>query len=179
MNEKIRKVLNEQINAELYSSYLYLSMASYFKRLNFDGFARWMEIQALEEVTHAMKFFNFVNERGGKVDLKAIEGPPTSWDSPLSAFEAVYTHEVKVTGLIYNLVNIATEEKDHATTNFLQWFINEQVEEETSADSIVQKLKLIGGDGGGLYLLDQELAQRVFTPPPGTTILAGTGKAQA
>jgi len=179
MNEKIRKVLNEQINAELYSSYLYLSMASYFKRVNLDGFARWMEIQALEEVTHAMKFFNFVNERGGKVDLKAIEGPPTFWDSPLAAFEAVYEHEVKVTGLIYNLVNIATEEKDHATGNLLQWFITEQVEEETSADSIVQKLKLIGGEGGGLYLLDQELAQRVFTPPPGTTILAGTGKGQA
>ncbi len=179
MNEKIRNALNEQINAELYSSYLYLSMASYFKRINLDGFARWMEIQALEELTHAMKFFNFVNERGGKVDLKAIDGPQTSWESPLSAFEAVYEHEVKVTGLIYNLVNIGTEEKDHATTNFLQWFITEQVEEETSADSVVQKLKLIGGEGGGLFLLDQELGQRFFTPPPGTTILAGAGKGQA
>jgi ferritin len=179
MNEKIRNALNGQINAELYSSYLYLSMASYFKRLSLDGFARWMEIQALEELTHAMKFFNFVNERGGKVDLKAIDGPQTSWDSPLSAFEAVYQHEVKVTGLIYDLVNIATEEKDHATSNFLQWFITEQVEEETSADSIVQKLKLIGSEGGGLYMLDQELAQRVFTHPPGTTILAGAGKGGA
>jgi len=179
MNEKIRNSLNGQINAELYSSYLYLSMASYFKRLSFDGFARWMEVQALEELTHAMKFFNFVNERGGKVDLKAIEGPQTSWDSPLSAFEAVYKHEVKVTGLIYDLVNLATEEKDHATSNFLQWFITEQVEEETSADSIVQKLKMIGSEGGGLYLLDQELAQRVFTPLPGTTILAGAGKGGA
>ena len=179
MNEKIRNALNGQINAELYSSYLYLSMASYLKRLTLDGFANWMEIQALEEMTHAMKFFNFVNERGGKVDLMTIQGPPTSWDSPLSVFEAVYEHEVKVTGLIYDLVNIATEEKDHATSNFLQWFITEQVEEETTADSIVQKLKLIGGEGGGLYLLDQELAQRVFTPPPGTTILAGAGKGGA
>ncbi len=177
MNEKIRKALNEQINAEFYSSYLYLSMTSYFKRLSLDGFARWMEVQAIEELTHAMKFFNFVSERGGKVDLTAIEGPPTSWDSPLSVFEAVYKHEVKVTALIYNLVNIATEEKDHATANFLQWFITEQVEEETSADSLVQKLKLIGGEGGGLYMLDKELAQRVFTPPPGTTILAGAGGA--
>jgi len=175
MNEKIRNALNGQINAELYSSYLYLSMASYFKRLSLDGFTRWMEVQALEELTHAMKFFDFVNERGGKVDLKAIEGPQTSWDSPLSAFEAVYKHEVKVTGLIYDLVNIATKEKDHATSNFLQWFITEQVEEETSADSIVQKLKLIGSEGGGLYMLDQELAQRVFTPLPGTTIVAGAG----
>ncbi|SPF46990.1 Ferritin [Syntrophobacter sp. SbD1] len=179
MNEKIRIALNEQINAELYSSYLYLSMASFFKRLNLEGFARWLEVQAMEELTHAMKFFNFINERGGKVDLTSIDGPPTSWDSPLSASEAVYKHEVKVTGLIYNLVNIATEEKDHATSNFLQWFITEQVEEETSAEAIVQKLKLIGGEGGGLYLLDQELAQRVFTPPPGTTILAGAAKGGA
>jgi len=130
-------------------------------------------------LTHAMKFFNFVNERGGKVDLKAIEGPQTSWDSPLSAFEAVYAHEVKVTGLIYDLVNIATEQKDHATSTLLQWFVSEQVEEETSADSIVQKLKMVGSEGGGLYLLDQELAQRVFTPLPGTTILAGAGKGGA
>ncbi len=175
MNEKMCDALNEQINAELYSSYLYLSMASYCKRLNLEGFTRWMEVQALEELTHAMKFFNFVNERGGKVALKAIAGPPVSWDSPLSVFEAVYDHEVKVTGLIYELVNLATEAKDHATVNFLQWFITEQVEEETSADNIVQKLRLIGNDGGGLYLLDQELGRRVFTPLPGTTILAGAG----
>jgi ferritin len=175
MNEKIRKALNNQVNAELYSSYLYLSMASHFKRLSFDGFARWMEVQAIEELTHAMKFFNFINERGGKADLTTIEGPPTSWDSPLSTFEAVYNHEVKVSGLIYDLVNLATEEKDHATVNFLQWFVTEQVEEETTADSLVQKLKLIGSEGGGLYLLDRELALRVFTPPPGTTILAGAG----
>lgn len=179
MNERIRSAVNEQINAELYSSYLYLSMASYFKRLSLEGFARWMEIQSLEELTHAMKFFDFVNERGGKVDLKGIEGPPTTWASPLAAFEAVYEHEVKVTGLIYNLANIAAEEKDHATSNLLQWFITEQVEEEASADAIVQKLKLIGGEGGGLYLVDQELAQRVFTPPPGTTILGAAGAANA
>ena len=134
-----------------------------------------MEVQALEELTHAMKFFNFINERGGKVDLKPIAGPQTSWDSPLAAFEDVYKHELKVTGLIYNLVNIATEERDHATTNFLQWFITEQVEEETSADSVVQKLKLIGNEGGGLYLLDQELGRRTFVPPPGTTILGAAG----
>jgi ferritin len=173
----MRNALNEQINAELYSSYLYLSMASYFKRLNLEGCARWMEVQALEEVTHAMKFFDFVNNRGGKVDLKAIEGPQTSWGSPLAAFEAVYEHETKVTRLIYNLADIAIEEKDHATGNMLQWFVTEQVEEESSADAIVQKLRLIGGDGGNLYLLDQELAQRVFTPPPGTTILGAAGNA--
>jgi ferritin len=111
------------------------------------------------------------------VDLKAIAGPQTSWDSPLSAFEAVYEHETKVTGLIYNLADIALEEKDHATGNMLQWFLTEQVEEESSADAVVQKLRLIGGDGGNLYLLDQELGQRVFTPPPGTSILGAAGNA--
>ena len=166
--------LNGQINAELYSSYLYLSMAAYFKRLNLEGFSRWMQVQALEELTHATKFFNFVNERGGKVELKTIAGPPVSWDSPLGVFQAVYEHEVKVTGLIYELVNLATDAKDHAVVNFLQWFVTEQVEEETSADNIVQKLKLIGSDGGGLYMIDQELGKRVFTPLPGTTILGGT-----
>ncbi|MDR3567650.1 MAG: ferritin [Syntrophobacteraceae bacterium] len=177
MDEKMGSALNEQINAELYSSYLYLSMASYCKRLNLEGFARWMEVQALEELSHAMKFFNFVNERGAKVELQAIAGPPVSWDSPLSVFEAVYGHEVKVTGLIYELVNLAMELRDHAAVNFLQWFVNEQVEEETSADNIVQKLRLIGSDGGGLYMVDQELGQRVFTPLPGTTILAGAAGA--
>lgn len=171
INEKIEIALNEQINAEFFSSYLYLSMSSYFKKINLNGFARWMEVQALEELSHAMKFFNFVSDRGGKVDLKPIDGPQTSWDSPLAAFEDVYRHEVKVTGLIYNLVNIATEEKDHATVNLLQWFIAEQVEEETSAESLAQKLKLIGNEGGGLYLLDQELSMRTFVPLPGTTIL--------
>jgi len=173
INARVRDAINEQINAELYSSYLYLSMCAYFKRINLDGFATWMQVQALEELTHAMKFFNFLDERGAQATLKAIDGPPTSWDSPLNAFENVYAHEVKVTGLIYNLVNIAGEEKDHATANFLQWFISEQVEEETSADRIVQKLKLVGSDGSGLFMLDQELGARVFTPPPGTTILGG------
>ena len=175
MDQKMSDALNQQINAELYSSYLYYSMASYCKRLNLEGFARWMEVQVLEELTHVSKFFNFVNERGGKVELKAIAGPSVSWDSPLAVFEAVHEHEVKVTGLIYDLVNLATEMRDHATVNFLQWFINEQVEEETSADNIVQKLRLIGGDGGGLYMMDQELGRRVFTPLPGTTILGGGG----
>lgn len=138
MDQKMSDALNQQINAELYSSYLYYSMASYCKRLNLEGFARWMEVQVLEELTHVSKFFNFVNERGGKVELKAIAGPSVSWDSPLAVFEAVHEHEVKVTGLIYDLVNLATEMRDHATVNFLQWFINEQVEEETSADNIVK-----------------------------------------
>lgn len=178
LNEAIRSALNEQVNAELYSSYLYLSMCSYFKKINLEGFARWMEVQALEELTHAMKFFNFITERGDQVKLAPIGGPETSWASPLAALEDTYAHEVKVTGLINNLVNIAMEHKDHATVNFLQWFIAEQVEEETSADAIVQKLKLVGNDGSGLFLIDQELGRRVFVPPPGTTILGAAGKGQ-
>ncbi len=179
LKDAIKNALNEQVNAELYSSYLYLSMCSYFKKINLEGFATWMEVQALEEMTHAMKFFNFISERGEQVKLTKIDGPETSWASPLAAFEAVYAHEVKVTGLINNLVDIAIEHKDHATANLLQWFIAEQVEEETSADAVVQKLKLVGNDGGGLLLIDQELGRRVFVPPPGTTIMGGAGKGQA
>lgn len=179
ISEKVKNALTEQVNAELYSSYLYLSMCSYFKKINLAGFATWMEVQALEELSHAVKLFNFISGRGEQVILKAIDGPPTSWDSPLAAFEDVYRHEVKVTGLIHHLVDIAMDERDHATANFLQWFVTEQVEEEESADGVVQKLKLIGGEGGGLFLVDQELGARVFTPPPGTTILGGAASKTA
>ena len=162
---KIEKALNDQINAEMYSSYLYLSMSSYFSSINLNGFATWMRVQAQEELMHAMKFYDYVIERGGRVTVKAIEAPPAEWDSPLKVFEHVYTHEQKVTGLINDLVNLAIAEKDHATTAFLQWFVTEQVEEESSADEIVQKVKLVGDQGAGLLMLDQELGQRVFTPP--------------
>jgi ferritin len=162
---KLEKAINSQINAELYSSYLYLSMSSYFSSINLNGFANWMRVQAQEEVTHAMKFYDYVIERGGRVIAAAIEAPPTEWDSPLNVLEHVYAHEQKVTGLINDLVNLSVSEKDHATTAFLQWFVTEQVEEESSADEVVQKLKLIGGKGSGLLMLDQQLEQRVFTPP--------------
>lgn len=174
LSERIEKALNDQVNAELYSSYLYLSMASYFKKMNLNGFARWMEVQALEELTHAMKFYNFINERGEQTILQPIQGPPGSWNSPLSAFQDAYHHELKVSGLINNLVNLAIEDKDHATNNFLQWFVAEQVEEEASADAVVQKLKLIEGSPGNIFLLDQEMAQRMFNIPPEITIVAGT-----
>lgn len=164
ISEKIQEAFNEQINAELYSSYLYLSMSAHFESANLPGFASWMRCQAQEEVVHAMKFYAFLNERGGTVRLKPIEGPPTEWASPLSAFEAAYEHEQKVTGLINDLVDLAIQEKDHASNNFLQWFVAEQVEEEASADEVVQKIKLAGDQGGGLFLLDRELGQRVFTP---------------
>jgi len=157
--------LNRQVNAELYSSYLYLSMAAYFESINLKGFANWMKIQAQEEVTHAMKFFDYINERGGRVTLDTIKKPPAEWKSPLDVFENTYKHEVNVTKMINSLVDLAIREKDHATYNMLQWFVAEQVEEEASADAIRQQLKFIGKDGRGLLMLDRELSRRVFTPP--------------
>jgi len=165
ISKKIEKALNGQVNAELYSAYLYLSMEAYFRSLNLNGFANWMRVQTQEEIFHVTKIYNFIDERGGRITLKAIEGPPTAWDSPLAAFEAAYEHEQKVTGLINNIVNHAIEEKDHATNTFLQWFVNEQVEEEASADNIVQQLQMMKDAPGGMYMLDRELSQRVFTPP--------------
>lgn len=168
INEKMAQALNKQINAELYSAYLYFSMAAYFESVNLPGFAHWMRIQTQEELMHAMKIYDFVNERGGRVILKAIEQPPVEWKSPLAVFEATYKHEQKVTGLINELVNLAIEEKDHGTNAFLQWFINEQVEEEKSASDMVGKLKLIEANPEGMYMLDKEMGQRIFTPPAGT-----------
>jgi ferritin len=165
MSDKMQDALNGQLNAELYSSYLYLSMASYFLDLNLGGFANWMRVQAQEEDMHAMKFYNFINERGGRILLQAIDGPPTEWDSPLAAFEAVLEHEQKVTGLINDLVELALAEHDHATNIFLQWFVTEQVEEEDSANDVIQQIKMIGEAKGGLFMLDRELGQRTFTAP--------------
>jgi len=165
IGKKMEKAINEQINAELYSAYLYLSMVAYFESVNLAGCATWMRAQTQEEIVHAMKMYDFINERGGRVILKAIETPPSEWDSALAAFEAAYAHEQIVTGRINDLVNLAVEEKDHATNAFLQWFVNEQVEEETSADNVVQNLKMAQDAPGALFMLDRELGQRVFTPP--------------
>ncbi len=165
IGKKVQEAINEQINAELYSAYLYLSMQAWFESMNLPGFANWMHVQTLEETTHAMKFYAFLNDRSGKVALKAVAKPPAGWKSPLDVFEATYEHEQKVTGLINNLVVLAMKEKDHATAAFLQWFVNEQVEEEKNADTIAGKLRLIKGSAEAIYMLDKELATRVFTPP--------------
>jgi len=165
LNKKVVAALNEQINAELYSSYLYLSMAAYCDSINLKGFANWMRVQVQEENFHAMKFFDYVLSRQGKVVLKPIEGPPTTWKSPREVFEAVYAHEEKVTALINALAKVAREEEDNATSILLQWYITEQVEEEANADAVIQKLKLIGDNPAGLFMVDQELAARVFVPP--------------
>ena len=165
ISKKMLNALLKQVNAELYSAYLYLSMSAYFEAKNLGGFGNWMKVQAQEELSHAMKFFDYIVERGGSVKLSTIDQPPTEWKSPIDVFEAIYNHEVKVTGLINNLVKLALNENDHATYNTLQWFVAEQVEEEASADNILQQLKLIGKDGRGILMLDREAAQRVFTPP--------------
>ena len=160
LTEKMQKALNGQLNAELYSAYLYLSMNAYFKSVNLDGFANWMYYQAQEELEHSMKFYDFVIQRGGKVVLTQIEAPPTEWDSPLAVFEATLAHEQKVTGLINELVEIALGEHDHATNIFLQWFVSEQVEEEESVSGVLEQLKLMGDAQGGLFMIDRELAKR-------------------
>ena len=165
LNQRMEDALNEQHNAELYSGYLYLAMSAWFQSVNLSGFAAWMRVQAQEELVHAMKFYDYINERGGRVTLKTIDGPPSEWDSPLAAFEGAYAHEQKVTGMINGLVDLAREEHDHATEIFLQWFVSEQVEEEDSANEVVQKIKLMGEASGGLFMLDRELGQRTFTSP--------------
>ncbi len=165
LSEKMEQALNKQVNAELYSAYLYLSMAAYFHSINLNGFATWMTVQNLEETAHAMKFYHFINERGGRIWLEAIDKPATKWSSPLDVFEETLKHEEKVTGLINNLVDLAIAERDHATNAFLQWFITEQVEEEASANEVIQNLKLAGSDPNSLFMLDREMGTRVFTPP--------------
>ncbi|ACU90545.1 ferritin [Desulfomicrobium baculatum] len=165
ISPKIEKALNEQINAEMFSAYLYLAMVAYFQDKNLGGFANWMTVQNQEETFHAMKFFRYVSERGGRVTLDAIEKPQFEWESPLAAMEAAQKHEAYITSRINSLVDLAIKEKDHATASFLGWFVDEQVEEEDSVNEVVQKLRLLGSDGGGLFMMDRDMATRVFTPP--------------
>jgi ferritin len=160
LSQKMQEALNEQVNAELYSAYLYLAMSAHCDAVNLHGFAHWLRLQYQEETGHALKIFDYIAERGATVHLKPIEGPPTEWESPQAVFEAVLKHEQHVTSLINKLVDLAIQESDHASNNFLQWFVAEQVEEEATADDILQKIKLIAGAPGGLFMLDQELGQR-------------------
>jgi ferritin len=165
ISPKLEKALNDQINAEMFSAYLYLAMVAYFQDKNLSGFANWMTVQNQEETFHAMKFFKYVAERGGRVTLGAIEKPQFEWESPLAAMEAAQKHEAYITGRINDLMNLAIKEKDHATVNFLNWFVAEQVEEEDSVNEVVQKLRMVGSAGGGLFMMDRDMAARVFTPP--------------
>jgi ferritin len=160
IHESMQKAINEQINKELYSSYLYLSMSAYFETKNLAGFAKWLKLQAGEELEHGMKFFEYLNERGGKVELKAIATVPTEWKGSLEVFKQVQEHEAAVTASINALYELASKEKDYAAQVMLQWFINEQVEEEKNAADIVQRLEMIDTKGTAVLMLDHELGKR-------------------
>ena len=165
LNQKLQDALNEQINAELFSAYLYLSMAQHFEAEGLPGFANWFKVQFKEEQDHATIFMNYINQRGGRVMLKAIDAVPTSWASPMDAFKATLEHEQKVTSLINGLYALATEVNDYATRDRLAWFVTEQVEEEDNCRVLIDKLRLIGDNGMGLYMLNTELAARTYTVP--------------
>ncbi len=162
LKEKMLSALNEQINAEQYSAFLYLSMSAWCSDNGLPGFANWLYVQYQEELSHANKFFNYVNERGEKVLLKAIAQMPTDFDGIIDIVEKTLEHEKLVTSLVNNLVDVAVEVRDHATQSFLHWFVDEQVEEEANVQEILDTLKLIDGQGNGIFMLDREMRQRVF-----------------
>lgn len=165
ISPKLQEAINKQINAELYSAYLYKSMEAYFKSVDLDGFANWMNVQFQEEQAHAFGFFNFMSDRGGDVVLTAIEGPKVKWKNAIEIFEDTLAHEQVVTSLINNLVTLAHEERDYASVNFFQWYVKEQVEEEANATKILHQLKLVSGEGQAVLMLDRELQARVFVAP--------------
>ena len=160
LSKKLQDAMNEQIKNELYSAYLYLSMSAYCEAANLPGFAHWMRVQAQEEEAHAMKFYGFIYERGGRVVLQAIDQPPVEFQSPLNVFEQPLEHEQKVTAMIHDLYALAVQEEDYASQAFLEWFVTEQVEEEASATQILETLKMIGDKGHALIMLDRQLGRR-------------------
>ena len=168
VNKKIEEVLNKQVNAEFWSAYLYLSMSAWCESKGLKGFANWMRVQFQEENTHALKIYDFVLSRSGEIRLEPIAAVDKSWKSLLHMFEETYRHECIVTDMIGNCHEVAVSEKDHATVSMLQWFIDEQIEEESNATEIIDKIKLLGEKGDGIYHLDKELAMRVFVDPTQT-----------
>lgn len=160
ISEKVQDALNQQIKNELYSSYLYLAMSAHFESASLPGFAHWMQVQSGEEYKHAMKFYGYIVERGGRVVLEAIEKPPTEYKTPLDVMERVLEHEKKVTGMIHSLYELAVKEKDYPAQVMLHWFITEQVEEEKSASDIIDLLKNVGDSTAGLVMVDHQLAGR-------------------
>jgi ferritin len=164
INKRVEEELNKQLNAELYSAYLYLSMSAYCADNNLAGFSHWMRMQFEEEQDHAMKFFQYILERGGKVALKKIDEPQHEWKDIIDVFEHVLRHEQHVTSMINDLVDVAMEERDHATVNMLQWYVSEQVEEEATVSDLLDQLRLIEGKGPGLFMLDREAKTRVNGP---------------
>lgn len=160
LSERMLKALNEQVNRELYSAYLYFSMAAYFEDMDLEGFASWMKAQAEEELGHALRFYNYIYERNGRVELSEIPKPPKEWESPVKAFEATYEHEKFISKSIHELAALAEEEKDYPTRAFLEWFINEQVEEEANVKRVLDQLKFAGDSPQVLLMLDRELGAR-------------------
>jgi len=167
LSKAMQDALNEQINAELYSAYMYLAMAAHFESVNLPGFANWMRMQNLEETMHATKFFDYVHERGGRVELKAIEQPPIEFESALDVFAKTLAHEQHVTSLINKLYALAQKENDYAAQVMLHWFIEEQVEEEDAAGAILERLKMIGDAPHALVMMDKELGARSAPAPSG------------
>ncbi len=165
MSKKMQAALNEQIKHELESAYLYYAMVAYLSDQGLDGMAQWMKVQTQEELAHAAKLFDFIVERNGRVELEALKKPQKEWDSPLSVFKDAYQHEQFITSKINDLYKLAQEENDYPAAVLLQWFINEQVEEEAAALKVVEDLERVGGTGHGIFMLDRELGARTFTPP--------------
>jgi ferritin len=160
LNKKVEAALNEQLNKEFYSAYLYLSMSAYFDSIDLPGFAHYMNVQYQEEQSHAMRIFNYISSVGGKVELKAINQVKNSWEDIITVFEETYEHECYITKSINDVLAIAHDERDYATINMLQWFIGEQVEEEASVLKILNQLKMVGGKGTGVFMLDREMSSR-------------------
>lgn len=165
ISKKLQDAINAQINRELFSEYLYISMQAWFANQNLDGFATWMDAQGKEERFHAMKFFNFLIERGGKVELKALEGPTVDFKNPLAIFKAAFKHEQFISKNINDLMELAIKEKDHSARGLLQWYVDEQVEEEATFDKVVHQLEMIKDDPHAMFMMDNQLGTRVFTPP--------------
>lgn len=165
LSEKLTKQINHQINEEMFSAYLYLSMSTFFENKGLSGFANWMRVQYQEEMFHATKFMNYLYDRGAKVKLEAIEKPENTWSSIQAIFEATLKHEQHITSKINELMSMARDENDFASQAFLQWYVEEQVEEESTADDLLNKIQIVGEKGQGLYMMDKDLATRVFNPP--------------
>jgi len=165
IKKPLENALNEQINAEFHSAYIYLSMSSYFLSVGLGGYANWMRVQYQEELAHATRFFDYVNERGGRVKLSPIREVQVDFSGIVDVFEKTLEHEQVVTGMIDHLMDLSIQQSDHATKSFLQWFVDEQVEEEANVEQILNNLKLINGEGQGLLMMDREMQTRVFVNP--------------
>ncbi len=165
ITKRMEDELNKQVNAEYWSAYFYLSISAFCAEIGLAGAANWFRVQYQEEIAHALKFFDYIIERGGKVDLKPITEVPKEWKGIIPIFEETLKHEQLVTSLIYHLMDVAIEERDHAAKSFLQWYVDEQVEEEANVQSILDQLRMVEGKGNGLFMIDKDLSTRIFVDP--------------